>query len=60
MTADQHICKHSVNESVRLDAYRILQDSSITLRSLEESAKFCEVQRSLTKSDIVGEVQRLL
>ena len=40
-------------ESVRPDTYRFLQDSSVTLRSLEESAKFCEVQRSLMKFDEV-------
>ena len=52
--------ERSIYESVRPDTYRFLQDSSVTLRSLEESAKFCEVQRSLMKFDKVGEVRRLL
>ena len=52
--------KLPLTESVRPDTYRFLQDSSVTLRSLEESAKFCEVQRSLMKFDKVGEVRRLL
>lgn len=48
------------NESIRSGAYRFLQDSSVTLRSSEESAKFCEVQRGLTKFNKVGEVRGLL
>lgn len=47
-------------ESVRPDTYRFLSDSSVTLRSLEESAKFCEVPRSLTKFNKVSEVRGLL
>ena len=43
----------SLNESVRQDTYRFLQDSGITLRSLEESAKFCEVPGSSGKFDEV-------
>lgn len=37
--------------------YRFLLEPSVTLLSLEKSAKFCEVQRCLTKSDKVVEVR---
>lgn len=52
-----HLWQCGQVESVRPDTYRFLQDSGVTLRSLEDSAKFCEVPRSLMKFNKVGELK---